>query len=201
TAIVVDDGIATGSTAAAACQVATQMGSKHVILAVPVGAPESLLALSAVCDEVVCLYAPEFFMAVGTFYDNFRHVSDREVNDLLARAAVPAKVPAATARTPGPPADQAHGKQPRSGPADARSAPSSGVRTSTSTDDAPHSGSGTGTSNQTLAQPERDEPVSLNVADGAITLEGHLTVPPNATGTVIFVHGSGSSRHSPRNVF
>src|SRR5262252_3661992 len=72
TAVIVDDGIATGSTAAAACQVARQMGATRVILAVPVGAPESLYALRGVCDEVICLYAPEFFMAVGTFYDNFR---------------------------------------------------------------------------------------------------------------------------------
>src|SRR5262249_18865894 len=164
TAIVVDDGIATGSTAAAACQVARQMGAKHVILAVPVGAPESLHALSAVCDEVVCLYAPEFFMAVGTFYDNFRHVSDREVNDLPARAMEAAKVPVATAPTdqpsspepptgdgptapaaspgaPGARARQAPGKQPRGGRGDTRSARSSGADAGTSAEDAPHTGS------------------------------------------------------------
>src|SRR5215469_301477 len=71
TAIIVDDGIATGSTAAAACQVARQMGASRVVLAVPVGAPESLQALRSVCDQVISLYAPEYFMAVGTFYDNF----------------------------------------------------------------------------------------------------------------------------------
>src|SRR6266487_4360717 len=72
TAVIVDDGIATGSTAAAASQ---------VVLAVPVGAPESLDALRKVCDDVVCPHAPPFFMAVGTFYDDFRHVSDQEVSD------------------------------------------------------------------------------------------------------------------------
>src|SRR5215468_4676737 len=95
TAIIVDDGIATGSTAAAACQVARRMGARRVVLAVPVGAPESLAALRNVCDELVCPYAPAFFMAVGTFYDDFRHVPDREVTNLLMRASAE-KVPAAT---------------------------------------------------------------------------------------------------------
>src|SRR5262249_10689949 len=96
TAVIVDDGIATGSTAAAACQVARRMGAERVVLAVPVGAPESLHALQIVSDEVVSLYAPEYFMAVGTFYDDFRHVSDAEVSDLLARSDEAVKVPAAS---------------------------------------------------------------------------------------------------------
>src|SRR5215831_10323020 len=86
TAIIVDDGIATGSTAAAACQVARLLGASRVVLAVPVGAPESIRSLQVVCDEVDCLFAPDYFMAVGTFYDNFRHVADAEVTDLLARS-------------------------------------------------------------------------------------------------------------------
>src|SRR5260370_12478367 len=68
------------------------MGASWVIRAVPVGAPESLAALRNVCDEVVCPYAPAFFMAVGTFYDDFRHVPDREVTDLLTRATAAARV-------------------------------------------------------------------------------------------------------------
>ena len=165
TAVIVDDGVATGSTAAAACQVARQMGASRVILAVPVGAPESLAALRNACDEVVCPYAPAFFMAVGTFYDDFRHVPDQEVTDLLTRANDAAK-----------------------------ESVTSGGGTVT---DLP-----TQSASQTPATiAERDEDVDLQVADGRISLAGHLTRPANAAGTVIFVHGSGSSRLSPRNAF
>jgi putative phosphoribosyl transferase len=179
TAVIVDDGIATGSTAAAACQVARRMGAKRVVLAVPVGAPESLQALRSVCDDAVSLHAPEFFMAVGTFYDNFRHVSDAEVSDLLSRSDDAVRVPAASA-----PATNAEATNAEATNAAAR--PSE-----------PHFA--TNTAGQTPAQPELDEDVNLEVADGTVTLEGHLTVPANAAGIVIFVHGSGSSRHSPRN--
>ena len=179
TAVIVDDGIATGSTAAAACQVARRMGAKRVVLAVPVGAPESLQALRGVCDDAISLHAPEFFMAVGTFYDNFRHVSDAEVSDLLARSDDAVRAPAAS-----PLATNAEAANAEATNADPR--PSE-----------PHFA--TNTAGQTPAPPELDEDVNLEVADGTVTLEGHLTVPANATGIVIFVHGSGSSRHSPRN--
>src|SRR5215471_17467519 len=99
TAVIVDDGLATGSTARAACQVARQMGAACVVLAVPVGAPESLDSLANDCDEVICLYAPPMFMAVGTLYEDFRHVQDAEVTDLLARAAKATTVPAGGAST------------------------------------------------------------------------------------------------------
>ena len=85
--IIVDEGIATGSTASAACQVARRQGASTVILAAPVGAPESIAALRGVCDEVVCLEAPPLFMAVGTWYDDFSHVPDAEVISLLERGA------------------------------------------------------------------------------------------------------------------
>ena len=179
TAVIVDDGIATGSTAAAACQVARRMGAKRVVLAVPVGAPESLQALRSICDDAVSLHAPEFFMAVGTFYDNFRHVSDAEVSDLLARSDDAVRVPAASAPATNAEATNAEATNADHGPSE------------------PHFP--TNTAGQTPAPPELDEDVSLEVADGTVTLEGHLTVPANATGIVIFVHGSGSSRHSPRN--
>lgn len=171
TAVIVDDGIATGSTAAAACQVARQMGAKRVILAVPVGAPESIRSLQVVCDEVDCLFAPDYFMAVGTFYDNFRHVADSEVTDLLARSVEAVQV------TAGRPHSQDSQQQPdKPGPTikDASRPP---------------------------GPPERDDEVQLSVADGSVVLDGHLTIPASAAGMVIFVHGSGSSRHSPRNLF
>ena len=189
TAVVVDDGIATGSTARAACQVARQMGAKEVILAVPVGAPESIESLRSVCDEVVCLYSPEFFIAVGTFYDDFRQVSDREVIDLLARAFDAVQVTAATTTA-----------TPRGRPAAPRSTPAAGSGPGSDREDQGHRFA-TRSSPQTAGPPQRDEHVDLHVADGAITLAGHLTLPANAIGTVVFVHGSGSSRHSPRNRF
>src|SRR5215510_9880341 len=191
TAVIVDDGIATGSTAAAACQVARRMGAKRVVLAVPVGAPESLHALRSVCDEVVSLHAPEYFMAVGTFYDNFRHISDAEVSNLLARSDEAVKVPAASA--PSTSAQAATG-QTTTGQTTSGQAASAEPRASS-----PHFA--TQSAGQMPAPPERDEDVNLEVADGTITLEGHLTVPANAAGLAIFVHGSGSSRHSPRNTY
>lgn len=86
TAIVIDDGIATGSTAAVACEVARRRGAVKVVLAVPVGAPESIEALRGVCDEVVCLLTPPFFMAVGSWYDDFSSVPDTQVTAILQRA-------------------------------------------------------------------------------------------------------------------
>ena len=85
-AVLVDDGIATGSTARAACAVARAMGAARVVLAAPVGARESLRALAAVADEVVCLHAPRQFAAVGQFYDDFSATEDGEVLELLRAA-------------------------------------------------------------------------------------------------------------------
>ncbi len=179
TAIIIDDGLATGSTARAACLVARQMGASRVVLAVPVGAPESLDALAGVCDEVVCLHAPAMFMAVGTFYDDFRHVPDAEVADLLARAAQAVQVPAGgTSAGAGAAAD-------RSGPAADSPEPTPSGRTQPPVPDA--------------ATPARDEEVEVEAA--GTKLVGHLTIPESAAAIVVFVHGSGSSRHSPRNRF
>jgi len=191
TAVIVDDGIATGSTAAAACQVARRMGAKRVVLAVPVGAPESLHALRSVCDEVVSLHAPEFFMAVGTFYDNFRHVPDAEVSDLLTRSDEAVKVPAASA-----PSTSAQGTSGQATAGQTTSGQAASAEPRASKPDFTTKSAG-----QMPAPPERDEDVNLQVSDETVALEGHLTVPANAAGLVIFVHGSGSSRHSPRNTY
>jgi putative phosphoribosyl transferase len=177
TAIVVDDGIATGSTASAACQVARRLGAARVVLAAPVGAPESLDALAEICDEVVCLHAPETFMAVGTFYDDFRHVPDAEVSDLLSRAAQVQTVPASPLASAGRPSAVA-------GPAESHPA-TTGRRAATKS------------AGHTAGPPRRDEDVE--VAAGGVGLAGHLRIPSQASGIVLFVHGSGSSRHSPRN--
>ena len=152
TAVIVDDGIATGSTARAACQVARAQGAARVILAVPVAPAASLSELRSDADEVVCVETPWDFFAIGQFYADFAQTSDEEVIRCLAQAAHrPAPVPTA-ASVPVP-----------------------------------------------LDPPGRDEDVEVYA--GAARLGGHLTIPEDAAGIVVFAHGSGSSRHSPRNRF
>jgi putative phosphoribosyl transferase len=148
TVVVVDDGIATGSTARAACQVARAHGAFRVILAVPIAPRSSLGLLVDVADELVCLATPEPFYAVGQFYRDFSQTSDEEVVEFLERAAT---------RTAAPPV-------------------------AVSTD-----------------PPVRDQEVVVQT--GAARLVGHLTIPEECAGLVVFAHGSGSSRHSPRNRF
>jgi predicted phosphoribosyltransferase len=88
TAVIVDDGVATGATARVACIVARELGAASVIVAVPVGAADSIAALAALpeVDEVVCLRAPGDFMAVGLHYIDFRQTTDEEVQELLRAA-------------------------------------------------------------------------------------------------------------------
>jgi putative phosphoribosyl transferase len=131
TAIVIDDGIATGSTASAACQVARALGAARVVLAVPVGARQSIDELRQVADEVICLETPEPFYAVGQWYMDFSQTSDTEVRTIL------------------------------------------GSPVATETD--------------------------VEVVVGSARLPGTLTVPEATSGLVVFAHGSGSSRNSPRN--
>ena len=149
TALVIDDGIATGSTARAACQVARAHGATRIVLAVPVAPPGWEERIGSDADEFVCLDTPEPFIAIGQFYADFTQTSDDEVVACLREAARPAPAPTAPA--------------------------------SPATDDP-------------LA---RDEEVE--VPAGPVRLAGHLTLPDRATGIVVFAHGSGSSRHSPRN--
>jgi putative phosphoribosyl transferase len=84
TAVVVDDGIATGATLVAALRAARGLGPARLVAAVPVAPPEAVARLAREADEVVCLAAPEAFHAVGQFYDDFRQVEDEEVIALLA---------------------------------------------------------------------------------------------------------------------
>ncbi|HXY93582.1 MAG TPA: phosphoribosyltransferase, partial [Acidimicrobiia bacterium] len=149
TAIVVDDGIATGGTARAAVQIARAHGASKVVLAVPVAPPSSVRELAAVADAVVAVETPSPFSAIGEWYEQFTQTTDDEVRALLAAAAG-----AAPAR-----------EEPRDGPG--------GVAFG----------------------------ADVTVASGGVRLEGHLTVPERARGLVLFAHGSGSSRHSPRNRF
>jgi putative phosphoribosyl transferase len=86
TAILVDDGLATGATARAAVAVARRMGAARVVLAAPVGSPEAARLLAEAADEVICPLTPIGFGAVGRFYGDFHQVSDMEVARLLAKA-------------------------------------------------------------------------------------------------------------------
>ncbi len=84
TVIVLDDGIATGATLIAALRAVRAAAPAHLVAAVPVAPPESVARLAGEADEVVCLCAPEFFHAVGQFYNDFTQVEDAEVMALLA---------------------------------------------------------------------------------------------------------------------
>lgn len=83
TAILIDDGIATGGTAVVAAQALRQLGAARVILAVPVAPPGVEERLAEEFDEIVCLAQPEGFVGIGQFYDDFGQVGDEEVIELL----------------------------------------------------------------------------------------------------------------------
>lgn len=85
-ALVVDDGVATGSTALAACRVVRALGAARIVVAVPVTAPDAVRRLSAEADEVLSLTTPDRFSAVGEWYHDFTQVTDDEVARLLAEA-------------------------------------------------------------------------------------------------------------------
>jgi predicted phosphoribosyltransferase len=85
TVILVDDGLATGSTMKAAVQAVRQHAPARVIVAVPVGAPETCRALRAIADEVICAETPLSFSAVGQWYRDFSQTTDDEVVALLKR--------------------------------------------------------------------------------------------------------------------
>jgi putative phosphoribosyl transferase len=87
TVVLVDDGIATGSTVVAAIRVVRKLGASRVVLAVPVAPADAIQRMSALADEVVCLQTPARFLAVGQWYQNFNQVSDSEVCALLSAAA------------------------------------------------------------------------------------------------------------------
>jgi predicted phosphoribosyltransferase/dienelactone hydrolase len=137
TVVIVDDGIATGATARVAVQVARVMGARKVVVAVPVAPPETVARLRFEADEVVCLFTPPHFVAVGQWYENFEQTSDRAVSAALHEA------------------NRSFGQEPVAG--------------------------------------------EVAVRAGDVYLAGELAVPDSPSGIVLFAHGSGSSRHSPRN--
>ncbi len=85
TAIIVDDGIATGATTRAALRATRARKPSKLVLAIPVAPTDTLAAMRAEADEVICLEEHEFFGAIGFFYSDFRQISDQEVIDALAR--------------------------------------------------------------------------------------------------------------------
>jgi len=86
TVILVDDGIATGSSLMAAIHALRQMKAAAIVVATPVAPPETCGRLLQEVDELVCVEIPEPFYGVGQFYDDFSQISDEEVNELLDRA-------------------------------------------------------------------------------------------------------------------
>ena len=140
TAIVVDDGLATGGTARAALRAVRARGPRKLVLAVPVGAPGSVESLREEADEVICLLEPELMWAVGLWYEHFEPTSDAEIASLLD--------------------GEAHDPPPR---------------------------------------PLASSSQARIAAGGRVELIGDLVLPDVAQGLVVFAHGSGSSRHSPRN--
>src|SRR5881628_3352353 len=86
TVILVDDGLATGATMRAAIKALRQRGAAKIVVAVPVGPPDTCREFEDEADEVICASAPEFFQAVGQYYEDFSQTSDEEVRELLARA-------------------------------------------------------------------------------------------------------------------
>lgn len=140
TAVIVDDGLATGATMKAALIAMRRQGAARVCVAVPVAPVDTLREIDALADLVVCLHPARLFYGVGGFYDDFHQLTDQETVALLHQRwieAAPARAPTVAKR-------------------------------------------------QVAVPPQR--------------LPGDLSVPASPRGLVLFAHGSGSSRLSPRNV-
>jgi len=87
TVILIDDGLATGSTMRAAVAALRRQGPARIVVAVPVGAVETCAEFQDEADEAICARTPEPFRAVGLWYDDFSQTTDEEVHDLLERSA------------------------------------------------------------------------------------------------------------------
>ena len=146
--LVVDDGIATGSTARAACQVARASGARRVVLAVPVAPAGWAAEAREIADEFIAVTTPAMFQAVGQFYRDFAPTTDSDVVACLQSM--------------------------------------------------PHLPSGAGQENEPRSSP-RPRNLDIEIPIGPVVLSGRLVVPEDSRGVVVFAHGSGSSRHSPRN--
>ncbi|WP_248257016.1 phosphoribosyltransferase [Georgenia sp. EYE_87] len=162
-ALVVDDGLATGSSVRAAIAALRREEPARLVVAVPVGSASSCAVVAREADEVVCAWAPEPFYGVGQGYYDFSQTSDAEVRDALAAGRA---------------VDDGGAGQSADGDGARRPADGEGARR-------PGDGGA------------REEAVRIPV--GAAELDADLVVPAHARSVVIFAHGSGSGRHSPRN--
>jgi len=90
--IVVDDGIATGSTMKAALASVRNKGTATLTVAIPVGPPSTIKELKHQADNIVCLYTPEYFQAIGQFYSDFSQTTDEEVIELLKKQKNPTTI-------------------------------------------------------------------------------------------------------------
>ena len=88
TVILVDDGLATGSTMRAAIEALHREGARYIVVGVPIAAPDTCESLREEVDDIVCAVTPEPFRAVGIWYVDFSETSDEEVRELLERAAL-----------------------------------------------------------------------------------------------------------------
>jgi putative phosphoribosyl transferase len=168
--ILVDDGLATGSTMRAAVAALRQQGPAQIVVAVPVGASSTCAEFEGIADRCVCAIAPDQFRSVGLWYEDFAQTDDDEVCDLLARAA----------------SREAGARQDR--------AVSRGVRM--------RQNNRRETEMTSAPPPQRIvTKTEVAIAAGKQTLRGTLCVPESATAVVVFAHGSGSGRHSPRNQY
>jgi predicted phosphoribosyltransferase/dienelactone hydrolase len=175
TVVVVDDGIATGSTARAACRIARERGARRVVLAVPVAPADWTERLAGAADGYISVATPLGFAAIGQFYEDFTQTSDAEVTACLERAAERDRNGGEGGRTergPGGAGRGGEGGRVRSGPGREGPEPAE-------------------------AHLPHDRQVRIPVARP--DLPGDLHVPADARGIVVFAHGSGSSRRSPRN--
>ena len=85
--LLVDDGIATGSSMRAGIKALRQMKPSRLVVAVPVAPRQTCKRMKSEVDELICVYTPELFYAIGQFYEDFSQISDEEVTELLRRAA------------------------------------------------------------------------------------------------------------------
>ena len=145
--ILVDDGLATGSSMRAAVEAVRGLRPAEIVVAVPIAPAETCDALAPEVDRVVCALTPEPFYAVGLWYRDFSQTTDDEVIQILEAMR---SETAARAGNPGSHGDPA-------------------VR-------------------------------AVRITANGVVLDGDLTIPRTARGLVIFAHGSGSSRHSRRNI-
>ena len=161
TVILVDDGIATGSSMRAAITSLRQMRPAQIVVAVPVAPQSTCKRLRFEVDRLVCVHMPEEFYAIGQFYEDFSQVADEEVTRLLHLAAQP-------------------------------------VLESVGQDDPPDTEGRMDMIPGRMSQRDGIKREVLIDVEGT-TLEGALVLPKDANGLVLFAHGSGSTRHSPRN--